>query len=128
VKILAKYFLMLVLILFGVSFFVTPSSFAGSDKVITFGAPMSLTGQNSVNGRHARKGYQLAKSMINENGGIDIGGVKYQIAVKYYDDESNPAIAAKFAKRLITKDKVAFLLGPYGTNTTAAVAPVAEKY
>ena len=127
-KISVKCFLMLALMVLGASFVVVPRSLAGSDKVITFGAPMSLTGQNSVNGRHARKGYQLAKSMINENGGIDIGGVKYQIAVKYYDDESNPAIAAKFAKRLITKDKVAFLLGPYGTNTTAAVAPVAEKY
>ncbi len=101
---------------------------ADSGKVINLGAPMSLTGQYRINGKHAKKGYETAKKIINENGGISIGGVKHKISIKYYDDESNPAIAAKFAKRLITKDKVNFLLGPYGTSTTAAVAPVAEKY
>ncbi len=99
-----------------------------AEDVITFGTPLSFSGEHKVNGQHARKGYELARKIINENGGISIGGVKHKIAIKYYDDESNPAIAAKFAKRLIIEDKVSFLLGPYGTATTAAVAPVAEKY
>ena len=101
---------------------------AMAEHVVTFGTPLSFSGEHKVNGQHARKGYELAKKVINENGGIDIGGVKHKIDIKYYDDESNPAIAAKFAKRLITEDKINFLLGPYGTATTAAVAPIAEKY
>ncbi len=99
-----------------------------AEHKIVFGTPLSFTGEHSVNGKHARKGYELAKKQVNENGGIEINGAKHKIDIKYYDDESNPAIAAKFAKRLITTDKVQFLLGPYGTATTAAVAPVAEKY
>lgn len=111
--------------LVAVTFFYLP---ALADDIITFGTPLSFSGEHKVNGQHARKGYELARKMINENGGISIGGIKHKIAIKYYDDESNPAIAAKFAKRLIVEDKVNFLLGPYGTATTAAVAPVAEKY
>jgi len=114
--------------LLAASFVMPTGSVADSGGVITFGAPMSLTGEHRVNGKHAKKGYEIARKVINENGGINIAGVKHKIAIKYYDDESNPAIAAKFAKRLITKDKVTFLLGPYGTSTTAAVAPIAEKY
>jgi len=97
-------------------------------EVLLLGAPLSFTGANKVNGRYVKKGYDLAARRLNEMGGVNVNGKKYKIKIKYYDDESNPAIAAKFAKRLITKDKVRFLLGPYGTSNTAAVAPVAEKY
>lgn len=101
---------------------------AGRNEVILIGAPMSFTGQHATNGKHSRKGYQLAVNLINENGGIEVDGEKYDLKVKYYDDESNPKLAAKFAKRLITRDNVQFLLGPYSTAITDAVADVTEKH
>ncbi len=101
---------------------------AAQNEVILIGATMSFTGQHATNGKHSRKGYQLAVNFINENGGIDVGGKKYDLKVKYYDDESNPKLAAKFAKRLITKDNVQFMLGPYSTAITDTVADVTEKY
>lgn len=101
---------------------------AGRNEVILIGAPMSFTGQHATNGKHSRKGYQLAVNLINENGGIEVDGKKYDLKVKYYDDESNPKLAAKFAKRLITRDNVQFLLGPYSTAITDAVADVTEKH
>ncbi|MCK4866838.1 MAG: amino acid ABC transporter substrate-binding protein [Alphaproteobacteria bacterium] len=101
---------------------------AGRNEVILIGAPMSFTGQHATNGKHSRKGYQLAVNLINENGGIEVDGKKYDLKVKYYDDESNPKLAAKFAKRLITRDDVQFMLGPYSTAITDAVADVTEKY
>ncbi len=97
-------------------------------NVLLIGATLSFTGEHAVNGKHVRKGYNLAARRLNELGGINIDGKKYKIKIKYYDDESNPAIAAKYAKRLVTKDKIKLLLGPYGTSITAAVAPIAEKY
>jgi branched-chain amino acid transport system substrate-binding protein len=105
-----------------------PPGEAGRNEVILIGAPMSLTGQHATNGKHSRKGYQLAVNFINENGGIEIDGKKYDFKIKYYDDESNPKLAAKFAKRLITNDNVQFMLGPYSTAITDAVADVTEKY
>ena len=104
------------------------SAQAEQKEVILIGATMSLTGQHATNGRHSRKGYQLAVNLINENGGLEVGGRKYDLKVIYYDDESNPKLAAKFAKRLISKDNVQFMLGPYSTAITEAVADVTEKY
>lgn len=106
----------------------TSAAEAGRNEVILIGAPMSFTGQHATNGKHSRKGYQLAVNLINENGGIEVDGKKYDLKVKYYDDESNPKLAAKFAKRLITRDNVQFLLGPYSTAITDAVADVTEKH
>jgi branched-chain amino acid transport system substrate-binding protein len=99
----------------------------GESDTILLGAPLSLTGQHSINGKHARRGYKFAVDRINKKGGVDVGGKKYRLALKLYDDESNPTIAAKAARRLIKYDKALLLLGPYGSSTTATVAEVAEK-
>lgn len=114
-------------IVFGLAL-AAPVARAAQNEVILIGAPMSFTGQHATNGKHSRKGYQLAVNLINENGGIEVDGKKYDLKVKYYDDESNPKLAAKFAKRLITRDDVQFMLGPYSTAITDAVADVTEKY
>ena len=97
-------------------------------ETLMVGAVISMTGEHATNGKHVKKGYNIAINRINEMGGITVGNTTYELDIKYYDDESNPAIAAKYAKRLIKKDKVKLLLGPYGTATTAAVAPIAEKF
>jgi len=105
-----------------------PAEAKESQDTITVGAALSITGKYGTNGKHTRRGYDLAVSLVNEKGGVSVGGRKYKLAVKYYNDESNPVLAGKLAKRLIAKDKVRLLLGPYSTSTTAAVAEVAEKY
>jgi len=97
-------------------------------ETITLGAAVSLTGKYSTAGNHTKNGYDLAVKMVNDAGGIDVGGKKYQIAVKYYDDESTPARGAQLAERLIKQDGVKFLLGPYSSGLTKAIAPVTEKY
>ena len=95
---------------------------------ITFGVAVSLTGRYAVNGKHTKNGYDLAVKMINEKGGLTVGGKKYKLAVKYYDDESTAARATQLAERLIQQDKIKFVLGPYSSGMTKAIAPVMEKY
>ena len=46
----------------------------------------------------------------------------------YYDDESTPSRASQLTERLIQQDGVEFMLGPYSTTMTKAVAPVTEKF
>ncbi|MGH8743529.1 MAG: amino acid ABC transporter substrate-binding protein, partial [Burkholderiales bacterium] len=65
---------------------------------------------------------------INEMGGVKVGGKSYKLKVIYYDDESTPARGAQLAERLINQDGVQFLLGPYSSGLTKAIAPVTEKY
>ena len=44
-----------------------------------------------------------------------------------YDDQGNPGQAAKIYEKLITDDKVDFLLAPWGTSMHIGVAPVVER-
>ncbi len=95
---------------------------------ITLGSAISFTGKYSTNGIHAKNGYELAVKRINEMGGVQVGGKSYQLAVKYYDDESTPARGAQLAERLIQQDGIKYMLGPYSSGLTKAIAPVSEKY
>ena len=95
---------------------------------IFLGAAVSLTGKYTTAGNHTQKGYELAVKTINAKGGVKVGGKSYKLKVKYYDDESTPARGAQLAERLIQQDGVTFLLGPYSSGLTKAIAPVTEKY
>ena len=117
----------------GVAAIVGGASIAGgawADEAgtIRLGAAVSLTGKYSSNGVYTRNGYDLAVKLINERGGVKVGGKSYKLAIVYYDDESTPARGAQLAERLIQQDKVNFILGPYSSGLTEAMAPVTEKY
>jgi branched-chain amino acid transport system substrate-binding protein len=76
---------------------------------------------------HTKNGYDFAVDKINALGGVTVGGKTYKLEVKYYDDESEATRAAQLSERLVGQDAVKFILGPYGSPTTAAMAPVVEK-
>ncbi len=95
---------------------------------IYLGAALSLTGKYSANGINAKDGYDLAVKRVNEMGGVKVGGKSYKLAVKYYDDESTPARGAQLVERLINQDGIDYMLGPYSSGLTKAIAPVTEKY
>jgi branched-chain amino acid transport system substrate-binding protein len=105
---------------------------AASAKVegdtIVLGAAVSVTGKYSTNGKHTMNGYNLAVETINAAGGVEVAGKTYQLEIVYYDDESTPARGAQLAERLISQDGIKFLLGPYSSGLTKAIAPVTEKY
>ncbi|HXF33630.1 MAG TPA: ABC transporter substrate-binding protein, partial [Candidatus Acidoferrales bacterium] len=89
-----------------------PAGAAGD--TIVFGAAVAETGRESKEGRLTQEGYDFWKDYVNSHGGIMVGGKKYQVAIKYYDDEDNPQTSAKLVEKLINDDKVNFILGPYG--------------
>lgn len=97
-------------------------------NTIVLGAAISETGKYSTNGMHVKNGYDLAAERINARGGVTVGGKKYKLQIIYYDDESTPARAAQLAERLIQQDGIKYLLGPYSSGLTKAMAPVTEKY
>lgn len=101
---------------------------AAAQDYITLGSAISLTGKYSTNGVHAQNGYDFAIDKINAAGGLTVGGKTYLLRVIYYDDESTPARGAQLAERLISQDEVSFMLGPYSSGMTKAIAPVTEKY
>jgi len=96
------------------------------DKII-LGAAVSLTGKYSTNGKHTKNGYNMAVERINSMGGVKVGGKTYKFDIIYYDDESNSGRAAQLAERLIKQDGVHYMLGPYSSGLTKAMAPVTEE-
>lgn len=104
------------------------SSFNGTfDGTIKFGAPLSLTGSLNNESKQTQQGYDLWMEVTNAKGGIVVGGKHYKIDIRYYDDASKQDLSATLATKLITEDKVNFLLGPYGTASTNSVATIAEQ-
>ena len=106
----------------------TPAMARVDGDTITLGSSISLTGKYATNGLHTQRGYDYAVTVINEAGGVKVGGKSYKLAVKYYDDESTPARGAQLAERLIQQDGVEYMLGPYSSGMTKAIAPVSEKF
>ena len=96
------------------------------DKII-LGAAVSLTGKYSTNGKHTQNGYNMAVERINSMGGVKVGWKTYKFEIIYYDDESNSGRAAQLAERLIKQDGVHYMLGPYSSGLTKAMAPVTEE-
>ncbi len=95
---------------------------------ITLGVVTALSGKYSINGKIAVKGFNLAAKVINDHGGVRVGGKALKLKIKYYDDKSTPALSAQLMERLITQDGIKYMLGPYSSATTKAVAPVINKY
>jgi branched-chain amino acid transport system substrate-binding protein len=103
-------------------------NFTPPDKIV-IGLSISLSGAYTLAGQQGLWGMLAAVKYINEiEGGIDLCGKKVKIELKYYDDQSSKDLVPSLYERLITVDKVDFLLGPYGSPLTLAATPVAEKY
>ncbi len=113
---------------FVLSTLVSAPALAADKDTIVFGTAMSLTGNYAREGKFYEDSYQLAIDTINAQGGVTVGGKKYRLALKLYDDQSNADQVVKLFTRLITVDKVDFLLGPYGSPLTLPASSVSEKY
>lgn len=101
---------------------------AAEEKVIKIGCAVSLSGRVSPEGNALKEGAELWEKFVNDNGGIDVGGEKYRVEMIFYDDKSDSATGAKLTEKLITEDKVQFLLGPFSSGITFATSAIGEKY
>jgi branched-chain amino acid transport system substrate-binding protein len=71
--------------------------------------------------------YELWVKEVNAAGGLKLGDKRVPIEVVQYDDRSSAEEAAKALERLITQDKVDFILPPWGTGLNLAVGPILSK-
>jgi branched-chain amino acid transport system substrate-binding protein len=115
-------------LLAGTSMLFAQSGIAQECEELVLGSAISLTGKYATNGVHAQNGYEFAIKKIDEAGGVKVGDKCYNFKVIYYDDESKGDRAATLTERLINQDKVQYMLGPYSSGMTKAIAPVTEKY
>ena len=105
-----------------------PVAHAADMKVIKLGCAISFTGDQSRTGKLYRDSYDMAVDAINKSGGIKIGNQAYQLKIVYYDDRSDPSESSKLVEKLLSEDKVNFLLGPYSSGITIPDSLVAQRY
>ena len=115
--------------LFGIVSFPNEAA-AQKKKEILIGGTISETGMFSSDVKPWPKLMNTWAQMINERGGLWVKSEKRRLPVKFvlYDDKSDQATSIKFYERLVTVDKVDFLIGPYASPLTFAATTVAEKY
>ncbi|GAC1660087.1 MAG: amino acid ABC transporter substrate-binding protein [Candidatus Elarobacter sp.] len=106
-----------------IGFMLTGSRPVTAADPIKIGAALSLTGRFSDSAKYVQEGYQLWLAEVNARGGIN--GRPVELVT--YDDESNPDTAAVLTERLISRDGVVAILGPYSSPITDAAATVVER-
>ena len=70
-----------------------------------------------------KKGWEMAVDEVNAAGGVL--GKKIEIVSR--DDNGNPADAVRVAEELLSREKVAFLVGTFPSNVGLAVADFAKQ-
>lgn len=101
---------------------------AAGDKVIKIGSSAPLSGALAAEGALVKEGYEFWRDTVNAKGGIKVGNDMYKVELVLYDDQSDAPTAAKLTEKLITEDKVNFLLSPYSSGLTMSTSATAEKY
>jgi branched-chain amino acid transport system substrate-binding protein len=91
--------------------------FAGAAERITVGQAIDLSGPNAAIGRDYVAGIKTYFDTVNSRGGI--AGKRIQYIVR--DDEGKAELTARLATELITGERVEFLLGGVGANSTNAI-------
>ncbi|MGA7487567.1 MAG: amino acid ABC transporter substrate-binding protein [Xanthobacteraceae bacterium] len=104
------------------------ASSAKAADVIKIGAPLALTGSLADEAKKQDVVWKIWLEKVNAAGGINVGGKKLKVQLAEYDYQSDGQRAGQLAEKLITDDKVDFLLSPFGSGHTKIVAAIAERY
>jgi len=96
--------------------------------MIKLGAALPLTGPLATEGKKQKAGYEIWRERVNAQGGVNVGGKKMKVEIIYLDYESKTPTATKLTERLITREKVDLILGPFGSGATKSVGAITERY
>lgn len=101
---------------------------AEAQTSVKIGYAISRTGPNAGGAAVSTiPNYDLWVKEVNAAGGLKLGDKRVPIEVVQYDDRSSAEEAARALERLITQDKVDFILPPWGTGLNLAVGPILNK-
>jgi branched-chain amino acid transport system substrate-binding protein len=96
----------------------------GDAPPLVIGITSDASGQYANSGASDRRGMLMAIEEFNEKGGV----LGRQIETVHIDTETSPATGSRVAERMITRDKVAFLIGAVHSGVANAISQVAQKY
>tara|TARA_R100000365_G_C2743572_1_gene72314 strand:+ start:889 stop:2106 length:1218 start_codon:yes stop_codon:yes gene_type:complete len=106
----------------------TDSGAAGDPgEPIKIGASLPITGSLAAFGELIENGYQAAVDDVNDDGGIEIDGVKHQVELVVRDSTSDPNTVAEQSRELVLNEGVVGLLGSVSPPLTIPASNVAER-
>ena len=115
-------------LLFLVSMMTSPVWAQGKDDAVRMGLHGPFTGPVAYSGELMKKGFLLAVDEVNKAGGIKIGGKMIKIKEFVEDDRATPAEGVAVTEKLITRDQVHAVVGPFNSSVGLAVAELSDRY
>src|SRR5258705_12599409 len=99
---------------------------AAEDKTLTIGVLGPLSGGAASYGVELVRGAEMRADEINKTGGLKVGNDVYHIKIVSYDHKASAADAATAANKLVSQDKVKYIIGNTVGATCNAVQTVTE--
>ena len=101
---------------------------AGSSAAtIKVGGIGELTGDIPAVGASFKNAAEMAVKEINDAGGLDVGGKKYQIDFTIEDNAGKADQSASAAQKLITQNNVIAIIGPNASRYAIPASEIAES-
>lgn len=87
---------------------------------IRIGVIIPLSGEAAIYGKMLQKGLLVAQKEYNNSHNT-------QVVLLFEDSKAEPKLAVNAINKLISTDNVRFIIGDMFTNTTLAIAPIAQR-
>lgn len=99
----------------------------GAGDVIKVGGIGELTGDIPAVGASFKNAAEMAVQEINDAGGLEVGGKKYQVELIIEDNAGKADQSASAATKLITQDNVVAIIGPNASRYAIPASEIAES-
>ncbi len=100
---------------------------ASTPATIKVGGIGELTGDIPAVGASFKNAAEIAVKEINDAGGLDVGGKKYQIEFFIEDNAGKADQSASAAQKLITQQNVVAIVGPNASRYAIPASEIAES-
>ncbi|HSF80539.1 MAG TPA: ABC transporter substrate-binding protein [Anaerolineales bacterium] len=109
------------------AFTLTACGGAAAGDSVKIGLNIEITGDKPKVGEQSKFAAEMFQAEVNEAGGIDIGGKKYQIELVIEDNNATPDGAVAAANKLISQDNILIMVGPNPSNAAVPAGEVANN-
>lgn len=121
----------IVILFFSFMFFLSlmagqTNTVAAAEKILTVGTTLPLSGPAAGWGLGLSRMNDFFAEDINKTGGLKIGKDVYKLKTVAYDNKGMPSEAAAAATKLVSQDKVQYLIGGVIAATGMAVLPITQ--
>jgi len=102
------------------------SSLCFAQDTLKIGFVGTLSGANAAWGTSNVRSMETSADIYNKNGGVEIGGKKYNIEIVSFDDAYDPKIAVAGMEKM-AQEGIKYVVGPNDDAQAIAVKPIAER-